>query len=277
MRIGHHRTSHGVSPTMMMKNRQTKRTPRILYVLPIWVMIYIVLCYKQEKLLGVESISEYITYAAPLHATDDTVEQAKKVTNTAKVKEAAAEHETIMMAGTAEVKTQERTKTTGENHNSLPNVTIMQKHGRVDRLGSNLRRPFFLMAYADCRGYNFCVRDKEGQKAPQLYADTFSFPICSRNVSENAKAGELGVVPVNASGVYSFVDKDRWLTYEVMSSKLAKCTFTKPFRETMRNMIMESTNRGEFKGSTIANEELFTKKEVTTIAVHVRRLSLIHI
>jgi hypothetical protein len=234
-------------------------------------MVYIALdslSYDQTKLMGLESI----TFAAPpSHATDGTVEQAKKVTNTsAKVKEAAAEHETITMAGTAEVKTQEITKTTGENHKALPNVTIIQKYGRTDRLGSNMQRPFFLMAYADCRGYKFCIRNEEGQNFPQLYLDAFSLPICSRNVVESANAGELGVVPVNASGVYRFVDKDKWLL-KLMSSKLANCAFTKPFRETMRNMIMDSTNRGEFKGSTIANEDFFTNKEVTTIAVHVRR------
>jgi hypothetical protein len=97
-------------------------------------------------------------------------------------------------------------------------------------------------------------------------------PICSNNVVENAKAGKLGVVPVNTSGMYTFVCNDVWLISELMSSKLAKCAFSKPFHETtMRNMIMDSTNCGEFKGSTIANEQLFTNKEVTTIAVHIRR------
>jgi hypothetical protein len=198
-------------------------------------MVYsIVLCYKQVKLMRLESISgrgwDSIAFAARSHATNDIVEQAKKVTNATKVKEAAADHDTITMAGTVEVKTKERTKTAGENHNSLPNVTIIQKFGRVDRLGSNLQRPFFLMSYADCHGYNFCIRDEEGQNYPQLYADAFPFPICSRNVVENAKAGELGVVPVNQSGVYSFVNNDRWLISQLTSSKLAKCAFSVPPR-----------------------------------------------
>lgn len=210
--------------------------------------------------------------------TDETVEAKKMLltNDAAKVTETATEHDTITMTGAeevkpAEVKTQERTETTpGENHNSLPNVTIIQRYGRTDRLGANMRRPIFLMAYAHCNGYNFCIL-QEGQKFPQMWADAFAFPICSSNVVEQASAGILGITPVNASGVYHFVDRDNWLVKTVKSSKLAKCAFKKPFRDILRKMILESTNRGEFKGSTVANEELFTNKEVTTVAVHVRR------
>jgi len=148
------------------------------------------------------------------------------------------------------------------------NVTIMMRYPRNDRMGSNLQRPLNLMAYAQCKGYNFCAAS--GRLGP---AEIFGFPMCPSDLTKQLPfVGSIFETPINESGVYSFQRNDGALLQAI--SENVTCAYSSSFRAKWREMIF---NIPYFRDSqSVASQELFADDDNNVnskikIAVHIRR------
>jgi hypothetical protein len=162
-----------------------------------------------------------------------------------------------------------------ENRSSYKlNVTIVMKYPRSDRLGSNVQRPLHLMAYANCKGYNFCAI--QGRLGP---GEIFGFPICPSEWSEQQQQeqkfpfpwiGTIFEMPVNRSGMYTFQRDDTALLRAI--SENINCAYSSSFRQKWKEMIFRVPYYKD--GNSVASQELFSRDgqgSPIVIAVHVRR------
>ena len=132
-------------------------------------------------------------------------------------------------------------KTNGEmvvNRNAtepLPprNVTVVMRFARRDRLGSNIQRPLNLMAYAACKGYNFCIPEGRLGALPMFQE---VFPICPPKLyDELSHVGDIFETEINQSGIYHFRRDDDSLLRAAHEN--VECMFNSSFRKKWKEMI----------------------------------------
>lgn len=144
------------------------------------------------------------------------------------------------------------------------NVTIVMTKARRDRLGSNVGRPFNLMAYAQCKGYNFCVL--EGRIG---LGDVFHFPICPSDIyNTQPTIGNMFEVNITQSGIYNFHGNDNAMFQELGKTDI-HCLLNPQLRQRWRKMILSADSYQDEKS--IASQYLFQNENATKIVVHIRR------
>lgn len=141
------------------------------------------------------------------------------------------------------------------------NVTIAMKFPRKDRLGSNVQRPLFLMAYSYCKGYNFCI----GAGRAGI-ASIFGFPTCPDNIVD-VHVGTIFETEVNRSGSYSFSRDDGAVMAAVADD--IECALAASTRKIWRDMIFSAPQYHDPNSITVQN--LFGNTTAVTVAVHIRR------
>lgn len=146
----------------------------------------------------------------------------------------------------------------------LMNVTIVMTKARRDRLGSNVGRPFNLMAYAQCKGYNFCVL--QGRIG---LGDAFHFPICPSDIYDTQPTiGNMFEVNITQSGIYNFHGNDNAMFQELGKTDI-HCLLNPKLRQTWREMILSAESYQDEKS--VASQYLFQNKNATKIVIHIRR------
>ena len=148
-----------------------------------------------------------------------------------------------------------------ENKHTMLNVTIAMKIPRRDRLGSNVQRPLFLMAYSHCMGYNFCICSGRAG-----VSEIFGFPTCPETF-EDVHVGRIFNTEVNRSGVYDFARDDTTLMTAV--SENVECALSASFRKTWRDMVFSAPQFQDPNG--VASQDLFGNNSAVKVAVHIRR------
>lgn len=156
-------------------------------------------------------------------------------------------------------------------------IWIQMRFPRSDRLATNIELPLFLMAYAHCYGYSFCIQhDRLGLAK---YFPGFVNQICppdlgSRNLTWYGSPKEIFIRPPKEPGIYASVDYNelgRWMR------KNEDCAFDDGMRKKWRQMILDASNstlNPMIVNKTLAEEELFEKTDdprVVTVAINVRR------
>ena len=153
-----------------------------------------------------------------------------------------------------------------ENKHTMLNVTIAMKYPRKDRLGSNVQRPLFLMAYSHCMGYNFCIGSGRAG-----VSEIFGFPTCPETFVD-VYVGRLFNTEVNRSGVYDFLRDDSPLMTAV--SENVECALSASFRQTWRDMVFSAPQFQDPNG--VASQDLFGNNSAVKVAVHIRRGDVAH-
>ena len=159
--------------------------------------------------------------------------------------------------------------TAGHSLKSPLKVMIKMVYSRKDRLGSNIKRPLYLMAYSHCYGYDFCV--KPGSKGLSKYFP--GFLSCPDDVAQShPPVGVLFARDIDQSGTYRFKRDDRRLKRWVDENE--DCAFDPLFRSKWKEMIIDASYSDAVDNATLAGEDLFRNThgpEVTTVAVNIRR------
>ena len=149
-------------------------------------------------------------------------------------------------------------------------VMISMKYPRRDRLGSNIQRLLFLMAYAHCHGYDFCV--KPGSEGVGKYFPG-SFSSCTKDIQQtHPPVGVLFTRPINQSGTYWFERDDRTLGRWTRENE--DCAFDPFMRSKWREIIIHASYSNSTVNTTLSGEQFFRNTDdpkMTIVAVHIRR------
>jgi len=157
-----------------------------------------------------------------------------------------------------------------------PNIVIQMSLHRGDRLGSNIRRPLYLMGYSNCYRQTFCiVKGREG-----LTKYFHGFDSCPGDLHTRLDRGDREWVNekpmfedrIEKPGVYPFKNQDKSLEYWHHDHE--DCSFDDDMRRKWGQMIVDASYSDWIKNRTLAEEELFEKSDdpnVVTLAVNIRR------
>jgi len=159
-------------------------------------------------------------------------------------------------------------------------VVIQMRYPRKDRLGSNIKRPVYLMAYAHYYSQYFCIM--EGRLG---LANHFSngFEVCPEGLAD--KLGWEGEeifehAPLNKSGVYVFKRRDRDL--EQWFNRHQDVVFDEVLRKKWGNMIVDASLYSKLlENTTLARQDLFEPSHTdnpnrVTVAINIRRGDFLH-
>lgn len=171
------------------------------------------------------------------------------------------DHDIVKGSKNTEVNRDVNNVTNEEEKHTRLNVTIFMKFPRRDRLGSNVQRPLFLMAYSHCMGYNFCIGPGRAG-----ISEIFGFPTCPETFVDGY-GGRIFETEVNRSGVYDFARDDGAIMRAV--SENIECSLSASFRKAWRDMVFSAPQFQDPNG--VASQDLFGKNSAVKVAVHIRR------
>jgi len=164
-----------------------------------------------------------------------------------------------------------------EEDNVDRNVYIQFRFGRRDRLGTNIKRPLYLMSYAHCYRHIFCIQ--QGQAGLADYFPGMGNQTCPEGpdkripwIQDDGKLFDNP--PIKEPGMYAFTRNDKRL--ETWTKTHKDCAFDNAMRKKWGQMIVDASlgDNPKVINKTLASEDLFeanTDPNTVTVAINIRR------